>query len=369
MNNLCHRDLKPQNIFITEDRTLKIGDFGTCKSYSREKGKSLNTVVGTIPYMSFEIIKNYRGEKLKNNPIRDDIFALGLIFMEIATSNFYRRFNEIDNDTAVNTINNAFSKLNYPSDFIDLVKKMLCSPIDDYIEINEVIEILINLTPKTLEYNYFTEISYLTTQEKIINWFDYKESDTLTTRDCQSTELLIKRKEKEKKRRKIRKGFSIITFSFVMIFPTKRCQICKIIINNDRLELDCKHSYHSQCIVLLYQQALEQTTCKIERFRCENKSCRSFIKFEKFQEIGTLSQKAKIKASLLYWAYTPYFCFVCSFETDFFYLNDKLKDKTIVCPRCKKKFCSFCSGEGSHVLTCKAFDNLRNGRSCFDRLA
>lgn len=28
---IAHRDLKPDNMFLTKDRTLKIGDFGTCK--------------------------------------------------------------------------------------------------------------------------------------------------------------------------------------------------------------------------------------------------------------------------------------------------------------------------------------------------
>jgi len=79
-NNLIHRDLKPDNIFIDKYNKLKIGDFGI--SIKLNDTRYAKSKVGTLIYMAPEIIK---GEKYNN---KVDIWALGCIIYELCTLNF-----------------------------------------------------------------------------------------------------------------------------------------------------------------------------------------------------------------------------------------------------------------------------------------
>lgn len=51
---IIHRDLKCQNIFMTKEGKVKLGDFGIAKNLSKTLEK-IKTIVGTPYYMSPEI--------------------------------------------------------------------------------------------------------------------------------------------------------------------------------------------------------------------------------------------------------------------------------------------------------------------------
>ena len=82
---VVHRDLKPGNVMITEEGGVKVLDFGLAKMVSRESrgsGRPLTSegaLVGTITYMAPEQI---RGDSVDE---RTDLFALGVLFYEMAT--------------------------------------------------------------------------------------------------------------------------------------------------------------------------------------------------------------------------------------------------------------------------------------------
>eukprot|EP01137_Pigoraptor_chileana_P012226 Opistho-2@64362 len=77
-HNLVHCDIKPANIFLTEDHTLKIGDFGISKS-TDSNADSDEENEGDGMYLAPEVLKGHIGAAA-------DIFSLGLTMFEIAVN-------------------------------------------------------------------------------------------------------------------------------------------------------------------------------------------------------------------------------------------------------------------------------------------
>lgn len=79
---VCHRDIKPQNIFVSGDKQLKVGDFGTAKVLEEAL---TTTVVGTPVYASPELQSSFQsGLKISYDPYRSDVYSLGLTFLCMA---------------------------------------------------------------------------------------------------------------------------------------------------------------------------------------------------------------------------------------------------------------------------------------------
>ena len=76
-NNVVHRDIKPDNIFVNKKGIYKVGDFGIAKHI--EKTVSNMSKKGTENYMAPELYKNEKGNRTV------DIYSLGIML--------YRYFN------------------------------------------------------------------------------------------------------------------------------------------------------------------------------------------------------------------------------------------------------------------------------------
>ena len=74
--NIVHRDIKPGNIVVTNEGTVKVVDFGIAR-LTDTSSTSSGMLIGTIDYMSPEQI---RGEKVDG---RSDIWAVGVMTYEV----------------------------------------------------------------------------------------------------------------------------------------------------------------------------------------------------------------------------------------------------------------------------------------------
>ena len=105
-NNLIHRDLTPDNIFIDENNKIKIGGFGIIKILT-ETNKYIKDQIGKIHYIAPEIES---GEKYNN---KIDIYSLGCIIYELLTLNEYYTDKKIQKECKINEeiYNNKWQEL------------------------------------------------------------------------------------------------------------------------------------------------------------------------------------------------------------------------------------------------------------------
>ena len=79
-HHIVHRDVKPANILLTGDGTLKVGDFGIAKAaFAAGDLTTTGSVLGTVTYLSPE---QANGDDPDH---RSDIYALGIVLYELLT--------------------------------------------------------------------------------------------------------------------------------------------------------------------------------------------------------------------------------------------------------------------------------------------
>ena len=139
---LCHRDIKPDNLMIAPDGTLKVTDFGLAKAVSVENvvdvesqggwnyGKinerktiftasktQTGSTFGTPPYMSPEQFINTKGVDF-----RSDIYSFGIILYALATGGKYP-YNEVDKPSPNPILN--FAKLHLQANLVSIQSPLM----------------------------------------------------------------------------------------------------------------------------------------------------------------------------------------------------------------------------------------------------
>lgn len=72
-----HRDVKPENVLISDDGRIKIGDFGLARAVTTST--STGALIGTVAYLSPELVLG------KPADARSDIYSVGIMLFEMLT--------------------------------------------------------------------------------------------------------------------------------------------------------------------------------------------------------------------------------------------------------------------------------------------
>ena len=116
---VLHRDMKTINIFLTEDKEVRIGDLGVAK-VTLDQGMFAQTVVGTPYYLSPELCE----ERPYNE--KSDVWALGCIVYELCTrAHPFKAANQAA--LALKIIKGSFDPIpgSYTSELSSVINQML----------------------------------------------------------------------------------------------------------------------------------------------------------------------------------------------------------------------------------------------------
>ena len=175
---IVHRDIKPDNILIELDNTIKLCDFGVSKEV--KEGQLLMDSCGTPAFVAPEILKDS-----PYNPYMTDIWSSGVVLYAMITGFFpFRGVNE--SDLHRNILSGAFPKLKDVSNELkDLLNKILEVNPNKRITIEDILKHPwlndVNINDNNNNTYYFNKnINIFTKAEKIIYGklkIDYRQAN------------------------------------------------------------------------------------------------------------------------------------------------------------------------------------------------
>ena len=131
-NKIVHRDMKPENIMLTKDMIVKIGDFGLSKYFKSTEVK-LQTNCGSPCYSAPEVL---RGNRYK--PIPVDIWGVGIILYCMICGEL--PFEDEKEDILIRkvTLCNYTCPIFVSQIFKSLFRRILCSNPNERLTIDQI---------------------------------------------------------------------------------------------------------------------------------------------------------------------------------------------------------------------------------------
>ena len=137
--NICHRDIKLENILVMKNDKIKIIDFGFAVKCNKDTYQKL--FCGTPSYMAPEILN-----KDKYNPYYSDIWSLGVLFYAMVYGKFpfdFKKNYDDDEFEEFKEINLRFyDEIKIDDDIKDIFKRIFIFEPKERIKLNEILDIL-----------------------------------------------------------------------------------------------------------------------------------------------------------------------------------------------------------------------------------
>ena len=77
--SLVHRDVKPENVLLDEDKRPRLADFGLARAVTEVTSTSTGTLLGTVAYLAPELVQHGDADS------RSDVYAVGVVLFEMLT--------------------------------------------------------------------------------------------------------------------------------------------------------------------------------------------------------------------------------------------------------------------------------------------
>ena len=145
--NISHRDIKPQNILVFNDKNYKLADFGEAKELiDNSKVTEKRTLRGTELYMSpilFNALRNRKHIKyVKHNTFKSDVFSFGLCILFAGSLCFESIYNvrELKKNEEIDKVVKKYLGKRYSKEFINFINNMIDVNEDtrsDFIELEQ----------------------------------------------------------------------------------------------------------------------------------------------------------------------------------------------------------------------------------------
>jgi serine/threonine-protein kinase len=193
-NRIIHRDIKPQNILVTEEDVAKVTDFGIARAANGSTITYTGDVVGTAYYFSPEQAKGGIVDE------RTDIYSLGIVLYEMLTGKV-----PFEGDSPISVaLKHIQEEIIPPSRLNEKVPK-------------ELDQIVLKATQKDVNLRYQTAADFLKDLDTFLRnpkELNFKEEEITKTRvipskDVEELKKAAQKKEKEKKRRNVIKKITI----------------------------------------------------------------------------------------------------------------------------------------------------------------